>query len=198
MKSFHRAPFWHLPRLLPINTHNSFQWRVLDTFDWWTPVYQDKDCSPSRVIGWYREANLRGIQMIDYPTSIRGVRDDSATVPVLVGDVPNLNDARLVIFGSGAAGHEALRTLKARGMASQVVAVCDNNADKHGTRVSGVQVCAFSSMVRDAYDFVIIASQPGKVAITRQLEEAGLRAKRDFGSIEFLTDVALPISKAAA
>lgn len=197
-KWFHRAPFWHLKRVLPVNTHDSFQWRVLDTFDWWTPVYQDKDCSPSRVIGWYREANLRGIQVIDYPTSIVGVRDDSATMPLLIGDIPNLNEARLVIFGSGAGGHEAFRTLQARGLGDKVVAVCDNNSSKHGSRVNGVEVRPFSTMVRDAYDFVIIASLPGKAAITRQLEESGLRAKRDFGSVEFLTDVALPISKAAA
>ncbi len=43
-KWFHRRPFWHLKRVLPVNTHPDFQWRVLDTFDWWTPAYQDKDC----------------------------------------------------------------------------------------------------------------------------------------------------------
>jgi SAM-dependent methyltransferase/uncharacterized protein YbaR (Trm112 family) len=195
---FHQAPFWHLPRLLPVNTHPNFQWRVLDTFDWLTPVYQDKDCSPWRVIGWYREAGLRGIQVLDHPTSIRGVRDDRAILPTLLGDVPNLDNVRIAIFGSGAGGHEAIRTLRSYGLADNVVAVFDNSMGKHGTIMNGIQVTPLDWVARDAYDFVVIASLPGRVAISRQLDALGLKAQRDYGSVEFLTGVALPIHKAAA
>lgn len=197
-KWFHRAPFWHLTRVLPVNTHDNFQWRVLDTFDWWTPVYQDKDCSPTRVIGWFREANLRGIEVIDFPTSIRGVRDDAATLPTLVGDVPTSHEPRLVVFGSGAGGHEALRALRERGLARHVVAFADNNPARHGSRVDGIEVKAFDAIARTSFDYVILASLPGKAAITQQLVAAGLRPLRDFGSIEYLADYAMPLVKAAA
>lgn len=193
-----RAPFWHLPRVLPVNTHPDFTWRVLDTFDWWTPVYQDKDCSPARVVGWFREAGLRGIDVIDYPTSVRGVRDDAATRPVLQTDCPRVEEARFAIFGSGAGGHQVLRRLHDLGLAERVVAVLDNNPARHGTRMHGIEIRPFEAMTRDAYDFVIIASLPGKAAITRQLQQSGLRPKRDFGSIEFISDFALPVSRAAA
>lgn len=196
-KWFHRRPFWHLKRVLPVNTHPDFQWRVLDTFDWWTPVYQDKDCSPWRVIGWFREAGLRGLQIIDYPTSIRGQRDDSATMPVLPPDVPDLSEARLAIFGSGAGGHEAMQALTDSGLAARVVAVFDNNPAKHGTRVKGIPVSPITPSAGTDCDFVIIASAPGKKAITAQLESFGLRRQRDFGSLEFITGFALPVCKAA-
>src|SRR5436190_9753303 len=38
-----RRPWLHLRRMLPVHTHPDRQWRVLDTFDWYSPRYQDKD-----------------------------------------------------------------------------------------------------------------------------------------------------------
>ena len=46
-----RRPWGHLRRILPVNTHPDRHWRILDTFDWYSPRYQDKDCSPARVLG---------------------------------------------------------------------------------------------------------------------------------------------------
>lgn len=197
-KLMQRPPFWHLPRVLPVNTHRDFHWRVLDTFDWWTPRYQDKDCSPARVVGWFKEAGLRGIDVIDYPTSVRGVRDEEGRLPVLESSVPALDNTRFVVFGSGQGGHQAIRRLEQVGLADRVVAVCDNNPAKHGTRVYGVPVVAFEALSRDAFDYVIVASLPGKQAIGQQLQAAGLVPKRDFGPIEYVADVALPIWRAAA
>ncbi|MGE3276411.1 MAG: methyltransferase domain-containing protein [Vicinamibacterales bacterium] len=192
-----RSPLWHLPRLLPVNTHPDFHWRVLDTFDWWTPVYQDKDCSMNRVVGWFREAGLRNIEALDFPTSVRGVRDEAGRLPLLRSELPARHDLRFVIFGSGAGGHEAYRRLSAMGLADRVVAVCDNDPARHGRRVGHVTIRPFTALAREDYDFVVIASLPGKHAIGRQLRDAGLRPGRHFGSLEFVTDIALPYATAA-
>ncbi|MDP1569135.1 MAG: methyltransferase domain-containing protein [Vicinamibacterales bacterium] len=193
-----KAPFWHLPRVLPVNTHEDFRWRVLDTFDWWTPRYQDKDCSPTRVLGWFQEAGLRDAEILDYPTAMRARRDDAGQLPVLHDSLPALEGARYVVFGAGAGGEHALRTLEAFGLAAQVVAVCDNAPAKAGTPFHGHTIRPFASLAREDYDFVIIASLPGRAAIARQLNDAGLVERRQFGTVEFIADLALPVTRLLA
>lgn len=193
-----RAPFWHLPRLVPVNTHPDFQWRVLDTFDWWTPRYQDKDCSPARVLGWCHEAGLRDMEVLDYPTSVRARRDDAQHMPILHDTLPQVADARFVIFGAGAGGDHAIRTLMAAGRSRQIVAVCDNSPAKLGTTLRGHTICAFDTLARETYDFVIIASLPGRAAITRQLQGAGLVDRRHFGTVEYVVDTVLPVTELLA
>jgi radical SAM protein with 4Fe4S-binding SPASM domain len=103
-----------------------------------------------------------------------------------------LRGKRLVIFGAGAAGRDALEVLDRAGVLGQVVAVCDNDPGKTGSTLAGHRVTRFESLSRDEYDVVIIASQPGQVPISRQLEQAGLVARRDFASMAFVAARALP------
>jgi SAM-dependent methyltransferase len=71
-------PFWHMvlpgflfharPRMWTRFPH---QWRVLDAFDWYSPVYQSKHTYPE-VIRWFREAGLRDIVPLDEEVAVAG------------------------------------------------------------------------------------------------------------------------------
>lgn len=183
-----RRPWGHLRRVLPVNTHPDWHWRVLDTFDWYSPMYQDKDCSPERVVGWCREGQLRDIEILSFPTSIRARKDVAGTRP-LVKALPDLHHKRLVVFGAGAAGALAFEELRKIGVADQVVAVCDNDPAKAGRRFEGRTVTPFAALPRDSYDHIVIASQYGLPAISAQLRESGLVDKRDFFSIGFVENL---------
>ena len=184
-----RRPWGHLRRVLPVNTHPDWHWRVLDTFDWYSPVYQDKDCSPERVVSWCREGHLRNVEMLSFPTSIRARKDVAGTLP-LIKALPDLHHRRLVVFGAGAAGVLAFEELRRMGMAGQVVAVCDNDLAKAGKPFEGCTVRPFADLPRDSYDHIVIASQFGLPAIAAQLSRSGLVDKRDFFSISFVENLA--------
>jgi SAM-dependent methyltransferase len=183
-----RRPWGHLRRVLPVNTHPDWHWRVLDTFDWYSPTYQDKDCSPARVIGWCREGGLRGVEILDFPTSIRARRDVEGKLP-LIKSLPDFRLKRLVVFGAGAAGRQAFDLLRGLGLAAQVVAVCDNDPAKAGTTFAGLTVTPFSHLPRTAYDHVIIASVPGLGPISAQLVDSGLADRRDFFSLAYIENL---------
>jgi SAM-dependent methyltransferase/uncharacterized protein YbaR (Trm112 family) len=168
-----RNPGNYLRRMLPVNTHPDQQWRVLDTFDWYSPRYQDKMCSPARVIGWCREGGIRDVEILEFPTSIRGRRDATGTLPLVRWTVPDVREKRVLVFGAGAAGRQALQFLR-RIAPGRVVGVVDNDAAKQGMDVEGFQVQRFDQVPRAAYDVVIIASLPGRVPIAAQLRTAGL------------------------
>lgn len=71
-----RVPFLGqllLNRFLPISMHPRARWRVLDTFDWYSPRYQWKHTYP-QVARWFKEAGLREIEILDVPVSVRGVK----------------------------------------------------------------------------------------------------------------------------
>jgi len=59
--------------LLPTSTHPNPQWRILDTFDWYSPKYQSKHTF-NEVISWFKEVNLKKIKKIDIPISIKGIK----------------------------------------------------------------------------------------------------------------------------
>ena len=60
-----------------------------------------------------------------------------------------------------------------------------------GTLFRDLRVQPLSEVPRDAYDYVIIGSMPGKVAITTQLEALGLRMRAEFGTLAFAMDYLL-------
>lgn len=62
-----------LSPLLLITCSNHPQWRVrvLDTFDWYSPIYQWKH-SVAEVEEWFREAGLEEISTSGFPVSVRG------------------------------------------------------------------------------------------------------------------------------
>lgn len=59
--------------LMPISPHPNWQWRWLDTFDWYTPKYQWKVLYPE-VIRWFRASGFTDITVFDDPIRVRGVR----------------------------------------------------------------------------------------------------------------------------
>ena len=74
-------PFYHLKKIpklgtvldvvLPMSNHPERQWRVLDTYDWYSPKYQFKHTYPE-VEQWFRDAGLGGIERLPFPVSVRG------------------------------------------------------------------------------------------------------------------------------
>ena len=60
-----------LYNLIPISVHPYWRWRVLDTFDWYSPKYQSKHTFPE-VHGWFREAGLTEIAIADPAVTVCG------------------------------------------------------------------------------------------------------------------------------
>ena len=174
-----RRPWLHLRRMLPVNTHPDRQWRVLDTFDWYSPRYQDKDCSPARVVSWCREGGVRDVRVLAFPTSIRGRRDLTGALPLVRWDVPDVRESRVLLFGAGAAGEQTLHFLEVNAP-GRVVGVVDNDPNKTGMPLGRFHVRRFADVPRQDYDVVVIASLPGLKPISAQLAAAGLDPSRDF------------------
>jgi hypothetical protein len=174
-----RRPWLHLRRLLPVNTHPDRQWRVLDTFDWYSPRYQDKDSSPARVVAWCREGGIRDVQVLTFPTSIRGRRNAAGTLPLVRWDVPDVRKCRVLLFGAGAAGEQMLHFLEVNAPGS-VVGVVDNDPGKTGMPLGRFHVRRFTEVSRQDYDVVVIASLPGLQPISAQLAAAGLAPAREY------------------
>jgi SAM-dependent methyltransferase len=69
----YKIPFFGFiaEHLLPVSNHPNWRWRVLDTFDWYSPRYQSKH-SYYKVVQWFKEAGLTEIEILPYPVSCRG------------------------------------------------------------------------------------------------------------------------------
>jgi SAM-dependent methyltransferase len=59
--------------LLPVSNHPKPEWRVLDTFDWYSPRYQWKH-SYEEVFPWFEEHGLKDIRVLEVPVSLQGTR----------------------------------------------------------------------------------------------------------------------------
>lgn len=57
--------------LIPYSTDPNWRWRVLDTFDWYSPKYQWKHTYPE-VISWFEEAKLKVLKILKYEASVLG------------------------------------------------------------------------------------------------------------------------------
>lgn len=76
-------PWYHICRipligprlwtLLPISQHPNPDWRVLDTFDWYSPRYQSLHSYPE-VYRWFRSEALEDIQLLNFPVAVSGVK----------------------------------------------------------------------------------------------------------------------------
>jgi SAM-dependent methyltransferase len=62
--------FWNV---FPASVHLSPAWRVLDTFDWYSPRYQSKHTYPE-VYRWFISEGLVDIELLDFPVTVRGRR----------------------------------------------------------------------------------------------------------------------------
>ncbi|HTU01664.1 MAG TPA: class I SAM-dependent methyltransferase [Candidatus Sulfotelmatobacter sp.] len=57
--------------VFPTRLHRHPAWRVLDTFDWYSPMYQSKHTYPE-VYGWFVSEGLTDIRLMDFPVAISG------------------------------------------------------------------------------------------------------------------------------
>jgi SAM-dependent methyltransferase len=59
--------------LLPTNLHPDPNYRVLDTFDWYSPKYQSKH-TYEEVFRWFEDCGLESFRVLNQPISVRGAR----------------------------------------------------------------------------------------------------------------------------
>jgi SAM-dependent methyltransferase len=64
---------WASRMVLPISHHPRASWRVLDTFDWYSPRFQSRHTYPE-VYRWFREERLEDVQLHPTPVSVSGRR----------------------------------------------------------------------------------------------------------------------------
>lgn len=59
--------------LVPINMNPSREWRLLDTFDWYSPVYQSKH-TYEEVFRWFEDCGLEDLRVLYQPIAVRGTK----------------------------------------------------------------------------------------------------------------------------
>jgi hypothetical protein len=59
--------------LLPVSRHPDPDWRVLDTFDWYSPQYQSLHTFPE-VYRWFQAEGLVDITLFNIPVALAGTR----------------------------------------------------------------------------------------------------------------------------
>ena len=62
-----------MQRLVPVSNHPKARWRVLDTFDWYSPKYQWKH-SYEEVFPWFEESGLKEIRVLKVPVAVQGTK----------------------------------------------------------------------------------------------------------------------------
>jgi len=103
-------------------------------------------------------------------------------LPLVRWSIPDLRTKRVLVFGAGAAGRNAVRLLR-RMAPGCVIGIADNDPAKEGQIIEDRPVSRFQAIPRASYDVVVIASLPGRHAIAAQLDAAGLVAGRDYLAI---------------
>ena len=71
----YRAPLLGRPlqTVAPISMHPKWQWRWLDTFDWYTPEFQFK-CTYPEVWRWFDQAGFDSIRILNEPICMQGTK----------------------------------------------------------------------------------------------------------------------------
>lgn len=95
---------------------------------------------------------------------------------VLLRDLDKPRD--VVIFGTGEGGRQALESCARYEW--KPLYIVDNNREKWGKESLGLPVHDPQALARRDFDLVIVASQPGRVAISAQLEAMGFNLISDF------------------
>ncbi len=74
---YHLKRIWLLGRIVallaPSSGHKNPRWRILDTFDWYTPEFQWKH-TYGQVVSWFREAGLCDITRLGVPVAVKGIK----------------------------------------------------------------------------------------------------------------------------
>jgi len=63
--------------LIPMSFNADPEWRVLDTFDWYSPWYQSKH-TYEEVFRWFESCGLRDLTVGDVPIAVRGRKPGAA------------------------------------------------------------------------------------------------------------------------
>ncbi len=75
---------------IPFAFHEDPKWRVLDTFDWYSPWYQSKH-TYEEVFRWFEDCGLEDLRVILQPISVSGRKP--ALVPAAVLDTSEKDDS---------------------------------------------------------------------------------------------------------
>ena len=62
-----------LAYLFPMAFHPNRTWRILDTFDWYSPWYQSKH-TYEQVFRWFESCGLDDLRVIEQPIAVQGRR----------------------------------------------------------------------------------------------------------------------------
>ena len=58
---------------VPMNDNPKREWRLLDTFDWYSPVYQSKH-TYEEVFRWFEDCGLEDLHVLYRPIAVRGTK----------------------------------------------------------------------------------------------------------------------------
>jgi 2-polyprenyl-3-methyl-5-hydroxy-6-metoxy-1,4-benzoquinol methylase len=76
-RGFERIPLLGRPlagllhHLFPVNRHPNSEWRLLDTFDWYSPKYQSKH-TYEEVFPWFESCGMEELRVLNVPIAVRG------------------------------------------------------------------------------------------------------------------------------
>ena len=70
-----------LAHLIPMSFNKDREWRILDTFDWYSPRYQSKH-TYEEVFRWFESCGLEDLRVIEQPISVQGRK------PLNIGSAP--------------------------------------------------------------------------------------------------------------
>lgn len=74
-----------LAYLIPMAFHPKRSWRILDTFDWYSPWYQSKH-TYEEVFRWFESCGLKDCRVIDQPIAVQGRRPLGRSVATIGHD----------------------------------------------------------------------------------------------------------------
>ena len=69
-----------LAYMIPMAFHRERRWRILDTFDWYSPWYQSKH-TYEEVFRWFESCGLENLRVIEQPIAVQGSRPAAARIP---------------------------------------------------------------------------------------------------------------------
>lgn len=64
----------------PMAFHRDREWRILDTFDWYSPWYQSKH-TYEEVFRWFEDCGLENLKVVQKPIAVQGQRPLRSSVP---------------------------------------------------------------------------------------------------------------------
>ena len=65
--------------VFPVNRHPDPEWRVLESFDWYSPKYQSKH-TYEQVFRWFENCGLVDLKVVETPISVRGRKPERKVV----------------------------------------------------------------------------------------------------------------------